>query len=480
MEMSAKRMPLDYPTDNMARSHIERYLSQGIQTLRRDDPELFDILEREHQRQSESLSLIASSGGTDSSVLATVGSTIVNITAEGYPGKRYHAGCRFVDMAEQLAIDRAKKVFGAQYVNAQPHCASFANHTVMQSLLAPGDTILGMSLDQGGHLTHGASVNLSGKLYRAVGYGLDSKGFIDYGQLREQALEHRPRLIICGTTSYTRAIHFDRIRQVADEIGAYVLADITHIAGLVAAGEHPSPINAAHFTTTCTFKQLYGPRGALIMIGRDADIPGPDGTRTLSQLIQSAVFPLMQGSPEVHTIAAKARAMGRLLEPEFRELAQRIKSNAAALAHELLARGYEVISGGTDNHIVLFRVPPKLNGETATRLLEHCGILVNKNKIPGDYRGATTASGLRLGSNTVSLRGMGKPQMQEAIELIDLALRHAAVGNREGFDLDSDVFLQVDARVRELCRTYPMPYDAMPSSRGEPAADNAPATALTY
>lgn len=449
----------------MKQSHIERYLAKGIETLRHDDPELFDILEREHERQSDSLSLIASSGGTDPSVLATVGATIVNVTAEGYPGKRYHAGCRFVDMAEQLAIDRAKRVFGAQYANVQPHCASFANHTVMQSLMSPGDTILGMSLDQGGHLTHGSPANLSGKLYKAVGYGLDSKGLIDYGQMREQAMEHRPTLIICGTTSYSRVIDFDRIRSIADEVGAYVLADITHIAGLVAAGVHPSPINAAHFTTTCTFKQLFGPRGALILMGRDAESIGPDGNKTLSQMIQSAVFPLMQGSPEVHTIAAKARAMGRLLEPGFRDLAQRIKANAATLAHELQGRGYEVISGGTDNHIVLFRVPSNLNGEVATRALEHCGILVNKNKIPGDFRGATTASGLRLGSNTASLRGMGKEQMHKAIELIDTVLRHTRAG-QGGYELDESLRHQVNSSVRELCHAYPMPYDALPQRHG--------------
>jgi len=443
----------------MKQSHIERYLSQGIRTLRQDDPELFEILESEHQRQSQSLSLIASSGGTDSSALAVAGSTIVNVTAEGYPDRRYHAGCRFVDMAEQLAIDRAKEVFGARYVNVQPHCASVANHTVMHSLLTPGDTILGMSLDQGGHLTHGAPVNLSGKLYKAIGYGLDSRGLIDYGQLRELALEQRPRLIVCGTTSYTRVIDFGRIREIADEAGAYVLADITHIAGLVAAGVHPNPIDAAHFTTTCTFKQLYGPRGALIMMGRDADDVGPDGTRSLSNCIQSAVFPLMQGAPHVHSIAAKARAMGRLLEPGFRDLARLIKANASELADAMNARGYDVISGGTDNHIVLFRTPSALSGETAMRSLEHCGILVNKNKVPGDIRGATTTSGLRLGSNTVSLRGMGRPQMHEAAELIDTVLRHTHSTGKGNFQLDAGIREQITERVRDLCRTFPLPYD---------------------
>lgn len=439
-------------------SHIGSTLGQGVATLRRDDPELFDLLEREHTRQTETLSLVASSGGTDPSVMAVVGSSIVNVTAEGYPGKRYHAGCQYVDQAEELAVERAKRVFGARYVNVQPHCASFANHTVMQALLKPGDTILGMALDQGGHLTHGSPVNLSGKLFDVRAYGLDEKGLIDYAQLRELALVHRPKLIVCGTTSYTRVVDFDRIRAIADEVGASVLADITHIAGLVAAGLHPSPIDAAHFTTTCTFKQLYGPRGGLIMMGRDADHIPEGSNRSLSQLLQSAVFPLMQGSPEVHTIAAKARAMGRLLQPEFKELAGRIRADADALAAALSRRGYEVIGGGTDNHIVLFRVPPHLNGLAAERALESCHILVNKNKIPGDTRGATVASGVRLGSNTVALRRMGPEQMERCASLIDTVLTHARTLPGGGSELPGEVREQVVSSVRELCRDFPLPY----------------------
>ncbi|MFI2782679.1 serine hydroxymethyltransferase [Streptomyces sp. ALB3] len=439
-------------------SHIGRNLDRGIATLRRDDPELFDLLEREHVRQTETLSLVASSGGTDASVMAVVGSSIVNVTAEGYPGKRYHAGCQYVDQAEELAVARAKQVFGAQYVNVQPHCASFANHTVMQALLKPGDSVLGMALDQGGHLTHGSPVNLSGKLFDVHSYGLDEKGLIDYAQLRDLALEHRPRLIVCGTTSYTRVVDFDRIRSIADEVGAYVLADVTHIAGLVAAGLHPSPVDAAHFTTTCTFKQLYGPRGGLIMMGRDAGHVPEGSTRTLAQLIQSAVFPLMQGSPEVHTIAAKARAMGRLLQPEFRELAGRIRADADALAASLSHRGYEVIGGGTDNHIVLFRVPPHLDGLTAERALESCHILVNKNKIPGDTRGATVASGVRLGSNTAALRGMGPEQMERCVSLIDTVLTHARTLPGGEVELPDGIREQTVSSVRELCRDFPLPY----------------------
>lgn len=444
----------------MQSSNMEQYLVQGIDTMRRDDPALYEILEREHERQMETLSLVASCGGTDASVMAAVGSSIVNVTAEGYPGNRYHAGCTYVDQAERLAIERAKRVFGAAYVNVQPHCASFANHTVMQSILRPGDTILGLALDQGGHLTHGAPVNLSGRLFQVHSYGLDRNGLIDYGQLRELAREHRPRLIVCGTTSYTRVIDFDRIRAIADEVGAFVLADITHIAGLVAAGLHPSSIDAAHFTTTCTFKQLYGPRGGLILMGRDADTLSDDGKRTLAERIQSAVFPMMQGSPEVHTIAAKARAMGRLLEPEFRALARRIRDNADALAAAMAERDYEVIGGGTDNHIVLFRVRSHINGLAAQAALESCGILVNKNKIPGDQRGAWVASGVRLGTNTAALRGMGAAEMALSAGLIDKVLRHTTLGPQGEAQVPDAVRAEVTAAVRDVCRRFPLPYAA--------------------
>lgn len=445
------------------RSHLDQYLREGVSVLQREDPELFRLLESEHQRQLESLSLVASSGGTDSSVLAAGGASIVNVTAEGYPGKRYHAGCHYVDQVEQLAIDRARQVFGARYVNVQPHCASSANHIVMQAVLKPGDPILGMALDQGGHLTHGTPANLSGKLFRACRYGLDSRGLIDYAQLADLAESHRPRLIICGTTSYPRSIDFERIRTIADRVGAYVLADITHIAGLIAAGLHANPIDATHFTTTCTFKQLYGPRGGLIMMGRDADTMDADGKRTLSQRVQSAVFPLMQGAPGVQSIAAKARTLGRLLDPAFRELARLIRADATALADGLMGRGYDVISGGTDNHIVVFRTPDRLNGMIAEGALESCGILVNKNKVPGDIRSATVTSGVRLGSNTVALRGMGPAEMSRCAELIDTVLVHTTVREDGAFDLNEMVQAQVTDGIRELCRAFPLPYDAMRS-----------------
>lgn len=442
-------------------SHIYNYLLHGIETLWHEDPDLFDILEREHERQLDSLTLVASCGGTDTSVLAVSGASIVNVTAEGYPGNRYHAGCRYVDQAEQLAIDRAKRVFGAHFVNVQPHCASNANHIVMQAVMQPGDAMIGMALDHGGHLTHGAPANLSGRLFEVHSYGLDADGFIHYAELQDLAQRHRPRLIVCGTTSYTRKIDFARIRSIADSVGAYVLADITHIAGLVATGLHPTSIGVAHFTTTCTFKQLYGPRGGLIMMGEDADSIRHNSNKTLAQAIQSAVFPLVQGSPAVETIAAKARALARLQSPDFHALAQRIRDNADALAAALNRRGYHVIGGGTDNHIVLFEVPEHLSGMIAEKALEACGIIVNKNKLPNDKRAATVTSGIRLGSNTVSLRGMGPAEMEEAVELVDIVLKAARSASSSEFELPEEVQTHTSGSVRALCRRFPLPYDVV-------------------
>ncbi|WP_372422065.1 serine hydroxymethyltransferase [Salinarimonas chemoclinalis] len=456
-------MPAHAPLDETGLdSSLARYLAQGIDSLHDDDPAIFELLEAEHQRQMRTLSLVASVGGTHPSVMATTGASIVNVTAEGYPGNRYHAGCTFVDEAERLAIARACEAFGARYANVQAHCASFANHTVMACFLKPGDPILGLALDQGGHLTHGSPVNLSGRIYDVRHYGIDAQGRVDYAQMREIAHEHRPKLIVCGTTSCTRAIDFDRIRAIADEVGALVLADVTHIAGLIVAGLHPNSIDAAHFTTTCTFKQLYGPRGGLILMGRDADTPSDDGKRTLSQRIQSAVFPMMQGSPEVHTITAKAVALGRLKRPEFAERAQRILANSRILAADLMQRGYDVISGGTDNHIVLFRVPDGITGETAERVLEACGILVNKNKIPSDARGARIASGVRLGTNTVSLRGMGSDEMRLCAELLDLVLRATTAVPDAPFRLPDAVRASVEDEVRALAGAFPLPYASRP------------------
>lgn len=443
-------------------SNLSSYLSQGVDGLMRDDPAIFALLEAEHDRQLRTLSLVASCGGTHPSVMAATGASIVNVTAEGYPAQRYHAGCEYVDQVEQLAIERACKAFAASYANVQLHCASFANHTVMQCFLSPGDPILGLALDQGGHLTHGAAANLSGRMYDVRSYGIDATGQVNYDQMRDLAHQYRPKLIVCGTTSCTRVIDFARIRAIADEVGALVLADITHIAGLVVAGLHPSPIDAAHFTTTCTFKQLYGPRGGLILMGRDADTISDDGRTSLSARIQRAVFPMMQGSPEVHTIAGKAVALERLLDPEFKERARLIQDNARVLASELADRGYDLVGGGTDNHIVLFATPRGLTGEMAERALESCGVLVNKNKLPSDTRSARTASGVRLGTNTVSLRGMGKAEMGICATLLDDVLRNVTPADDGGYKMTEGVREDVSHRVRDLCAAHPMPYASRP------------------
>ncbi len=284
---------------------LSDFAQQGVALLRDEDPVLYELVEREYERQQNSLAMVASCSPTHPSVLACEGTFTSNVTAEGYPGARFHAGCEFVDQFEQLAIDRAKAALKAQYANVQPHTASTANQVVMASLLKPGDTLLGMDLDSGGHLSHGAKVNISGRFFNAVAYGLDKDGFLDYDQAQRLALEHRPKLIICGTTAYPRTIDWNRFRQIADQVDAYLLADITHILGLVITGHHPSPIDVAHVTTTCTHKQLYGPRGGLILMGKDFETLGPDGKTTLAQLMQRGVFPFLQGAPIVNNIVAK-------------------------------------------------------------------------------------------------------------------------------------------------------------------------------
>ena len=430
----------------------------GMEHLWQEDQPLYGLLEAEYMRQMNSLVLVASSSIVHPSVLACEGQIAVNVTAEGYPGHRYHAGCEFVDGIEQLAIDRAKIAFGAQYANVQPHSATSANYIVMASLLRPGDTILGMELQFGGHLTHGSKVSLSGQYFNAYGYGLGPDELIDYEQVARLAREHRPKLIICGATAYSRPIDFHRFREIADETGAFLLADISHTAGLVIAGLHPNPINEAHFTTTCTHKQLYGPRGGLIMMGRDHSSLGPDGKRTLAETIQRAVFPFLQGAPILNAMAAKARALAIAVTPEFRTLAERIVSNARVLGQCFFERGYRVISGGSSNHIVLLDVASRgLTGVIAERALEQSGIIVNKNRIPGDNKSALVTSGVRLGTNTVAARGMGAAEMEECVQLIDRVLDAIEVlGDRE-YHLDSSIAESVRAEVKTLCGRFSLP-----------------------
>jgi len=436
---------------------------QGAEILYEEDPVLSILMEKEYRRQTNVLAMVASSSIADASVLAGEGSLLVNVTAEGYPGKRYHWGCQHIDEIEQLAVERAKRAFHAQYVNVQPHCASSANEIIMCGLLDPGDTILGMGLEWGGHLTHGAKPSISGRYFNAIEYGLDESGLINYEQVLRLAHEHRPKLIICGTTSYPRTVDFQRFRAIADEVGALLLADITHIAGLVAAGLHPSPIDEAHFTTTCTHKQMYGPRGGLILIGRDAETLAPGKKQTLAAMVQSAVFPLFQGAPSPNNMAAKARALARITTPHFRALASRIVADARALAEALTSRGCTVVSGGTDNHIVMVDVSRQgLTGITVQHALEVCNIIVNKNKTPGDKKGPTITSGIRLGTNSLACRELGPDEMKKCAQLVVQVLQSTELLSDTEYYLDQDVVNSVQASVAELCQMFPLPYAPLP------------------
>lgn len=439
---------------------LEDAAQRGLAHLRRHDPTLYDLLEREQIRQRETLAMVAASSVADSSVLACEGSAAGNMTTEGYPGARFHAGGEVVDIIERLAVARAMKVFGARYANVQPHSGSTANQLLMCALLQPGDVLMGLDLAAGGHLTHGARVSFTGRYFRAVGYGVDPDGWLDYEQVERLAHEHRPRLIVCGASAYPRAIDFARFRAVADAVGAYLLADISHIAGLVAAGVHASPVDVAHFTTTSTYKQLYGPRGGLILMGPDADGPGLDGRRSLADLVQAAVFPFFQGTPRMNTIAAKARALAVVDTPAFGRLARRVAADARALAETLAGCGWSVLTGGTDNHLVLVDVGRRgLTGLIAERALESCGVIVNKNKIPGDPRPAHVTSGVRFGTNTLALRGMDPTTMVECALLIDRTWRAVAPLGEADYRLDPRVRNAVSDDVAALCRRYPLPDD---------------------
>jgi glycine hydroxymethyltransferase len=442
---------------------LARFMAAGVERLRSADPELFEILASEYRRQAGVLTMVASSSIADPAALVCEAMPTMNVTAEGYPGARFHAGCVHIDEIEQLAIDRAKAAFGARYANVQPMSATSANEIVMFSVLKAGDTLLGMELDSGGHLTHGSKASLSGQVFRALGYGLTHDERIDYVQARRLALDNRPKLIICGTTAYARQIDWARFRAIADEVGAYLLADITHIAGLVAAGLHPSPVDHAHFTTTCTHKQLYGGRGGLILMGRDHDALGPDGKRTLSQTIQKMVFPFFQGAPNQSAIASKARGFAWVATPEFRRTAQRVVDLARALATAFVDKGYRVITGGTDNHIVVVDVFQRgITGVNAEKALEECGLVVNKNRIPGDQNPPTVTSGIRLGTNGLAIRQMEPGDMAECVGLIHEVLGAVdQLGPRE-YRIDPGVKSRVLSRVQGLCArrpitTYPAP-----------------------
>src|SRR6516165_7496798 len=414
---------------------------ENTRTLAQVDPEIAGLVRKETERQEEGLELIASENFVSPAVLEAVGSVLTNKYAEGYPGRRYYGGCEFVDEVETLAIERARKLFGAAFVNVQPHSGAQANQAVFLALLRPGDRIMGMSLAHGGHLTHGSPVTMSGKWFDVASYEVrQSDQLIDYDELRAKALEARPKLIIAGASAYPRGIDFAFFRKIADEVGAFLMVDMAHYAGLVAAGLYPDPLPHAHVVTTTTHKTLRGPRGGMILTNDEA----------LGKKFNSAVFPGNQGGPLMHVIAAKAVAFGEALQPEFRDYAARVVANAKALANTLKAGGLDIVSGGTDCHMVLVDLRPKgVKGRDAERALERAGLTCNKNAIPFDPEKPAITSGVRLGSSAGTTRGFGEAEFRRVGELILEAIDALAKKGTEG---DAEVEQQVLAEVCDLCR----------------------------
>ncbi|MFT5761516.1 MAG: glycine hydroxymethyltransferase [Polaribacter sp.] len=395
------------------------------------DNQIFDLIQEEKERQQNGLELIASENFVSDQVMLAQGSVLTNKYAEGYPGKRYYGGCEIVDIVEQIAIDRAKELFGAEYVNVQPHSGSQANTAVYAACLKAGDTILGFDLSHGGHLTHGSPVNFSGKLYNPVFYGVDKEtGIIDYNHIEEQAKKHQPKLIIAGASAYSRDIDFKRFRKIADSVGAILMADISHPAGLIAKGILNDPLPHCHIVTTTTHKTLRGPRGGMIMIGKDFENPFGQNLKNgspkkMSTLINSAVFPGNQGGPLEHVIAAKAIAFGEALTDEFLEYQLQVKENAAAMAKAFVEKGYDIISGGTDNHMMLIDMRNKnISGKDAEIALGKADITVNKNMVPFDDKSPFVTSGIRIGTAAVTTRGLKETDMQAIVDFIDEAIQH--------------------------------------------------------
>lgn len=395
------------------------------------DNQIFDLIEEEKERQQNGLELIASENFVSDQVMRAQGSILTNKYAEGYPGKRYYGGCEIVDVVEQIAIDRAKELFGAEYVNVQPHSGSQANTAVFAACLKPGDTILGFDLSHGGHLTHGSPVNFSGKLYNPVFYGVKKEtGVIDYNHVEEQANIHKPKLIIAGASAYSRDIDFERFRKIADNVGAILMADISHPAGLIAKGILNDPLPHCHIVTTTTHKTLRGPRGGMIMIGKDFENPfglklKSGKLKKMSTLLNSSVFPGNQGGPLEHVIAAKAIAFGEALTDEFLEYQLQVKENAAVMAAALIAKGYDIISGGTDNHCMLIDMRNKdISGKDAEIALGKADITVNKNMVPFDDKSPFVTSGIRIGTAAITTRGLKADDMQQVVDFIDEAIQN--------------------------------------------------------
>lgn len=408
----------------------------NFDNVKETDAKVYEVIEKEHQRQENNIELIASENFTSKSVMEAMGSYLTNKYAEGYPGKRYYGGCHVVDVVEDLARDRVKEIFGAEHANVQPHSGAQANMTVYFAVLKPGDTILGMDLTHGGHLTHGSPVNFSGKIYNVVSYGVNKETErIDYEELRKIALKNKPKLIVAGASAYPRIIDFKKFREVADEVGAYLMVDMAHIAGLVAGGLHPSPVPYADFVTTTTHKTLRGPRGGVVLC-----------KEKYAKDIDKALFPGTQGGPLMHVIAGKAVCFGEALKPEFKEYAAQIVKNAAVLADELTKYGFRLVSGGTDNHLILLDLNNKdITGKDAEKLLDTIGITANKNTIPFETRSPFITSGLRIGTAAVTTRGFKEEEMKEIAYLINYVIE-----NRES-DLTA-----IRERVTKLCNKFPI------------------------
>lgn len=407
-------------------------------TLAEFDPELWAAIAGETQRQEDHIELIASENYASPRVMAAQGSELTNKYAEGYPGKRYYSGCEFVDIAEDLAIARAKSLFNAAYVNVQPHSGSQANAAAYMALINPGDTILGMGLDQGGHLTHGAAVSFSGKIYKAIQYGLNGAGLIDYDQVADLARKHKPQLIIAGFSAYSRIVEWDTFRKIADSVGAFLVADIAHVAGLICTGIYPSPVNIADVTTTTTHKTLRGPRGGMIM-ARDPE---------LGKKLNSSIFPCLQGGPLMHVIAAKAVAFKEAAQPDFKIYQQQVLANARYFARGLIERGHQIVSGGTDNHLFLLDlIGKKITGKEADAALSNAFITVNKNSVPNDPLPPMITSGIRIGTPAVTTRGFKEPEIDLLIEWICDVL---------GAISDAKIIEHVKHNVLELCNKFPV------------------------
>ncbi len=423
--------------------------------LKDTDGELFEILNREIRREDETLELIASENFVSNSVLEMAGGVMTNKYAEGYPGKRYYGGCQFVDEAENLARDRAKQLFNAEYTNVQPHSGSQANMAALMTFLENGDTVMGLDLAHGGHLTHGSPVNFSGQLFNFVSYHVHpDTGRVDFDEVWNLAREYKPKMIICGGSAYPRFIEFEQFREVVDEVDAFLMADIAHPAGLVAMGLHPSPIPYCDVITTTTHKTLRGPRGGMIMMGEDRENPwgkvAPKSGRVkmISELIDSMVMPGIQGGPLMHIIAAKAVAFGEALKPEFLEYSRQIVDNAKNMAEEFLSRGYHLVSGGTDTHLILIDLTENgITGKKAENALEKVGITVNKNMVPFDQKSPFVTSGIRIGTPAVTTRGMKEDEMKTIVALID-----KVISSPDSEDLLSTVM----SEVLDLCRDFPL------------------------